>query len=67
MTSGVQIKDKLLLTLEEAAAYTGIGQKKLRELSYDADFKDIVVEVGLRRMFKREALRDYINDDFAGC
>jgi hypothetical protein len=67
LTSTVEIKDRLLLTLEEAAQYTGIGQKLLRELSYDSDFGEIVVEVGRRRMFKRELLRDYINDTFAGC
>ena len=43
------------LTIEEAAAYTGVGMTKLRELS-DADSCDFVLWVGTKRLLKREKL-----------
>ena len=33
----VPVKDKTLLTVEEASAYSGLGETKLRELSDDQD------------------------------
>ena len=35
MTKTVEIKDKWLLTVEEAAAYFGIGSKKIRAMAAD--------------------------------
>lgn len=35
MTKTVEIKDKWLLTVDEAAAYFGIGSKKVRAMTVD--------------------------------
>lgn len=56
----VPIENKVLLTLEEASEYVGLGINRLRTLSYhDPDFADCVYVAGRRRMFKREALLEY--------
>ena len=55
----VPISEKCLLTLEEAAAYTGIGICKLRELSND-ERCDFVLWNGTKRMLKKEKLRAYL-------
>ena len=48
-----------LLTLDEAAKYTGIGVNKLREISNDDDC-DFILWNGSRRMFKKEKLKNYL-------
>jgi len=58
-TALVPIWQKCNLTLEEAAAYSGVGVCKLRELS---DRKDcpFVLWVGTKRLLKREALAQFL-------
>ncbi len=55
----VPISEKCLLTLEEAAAYTGIGICKLREMSND-ERCDFVLWNGSKRMLKKEKLKAYL-------
>lgn len=55
----VPISEKCLLTLEEAAAYTGIGICKLRELSND-ERCDFVLWNGTKRMLKKDKLKAYL-------
>ena len=59
MTENIKLEQKCLLTLEEAAKYTGLGQNKLREISND-DNCDFVLWNGAKRMFKREKLKAYL-------
>jgi hypothetical protein len=56
----VPIWEKSNLTLEEAAAYTGIGVNRLRELS-EQESCDYILWVGNRRMFRRKKLDDYLD------
>ena len=58
MAPSVPIWEKSLLTLEEAAAYFGIGINKLREIS-DSDQCDFVLWVGRKRMIKRKKCNDF--------
>lgn len=60
MKERVAICQKYLLTLEEAALYTGIGINKLREMSNDENC-DFVVWNGSRRMLKRKKLEEFLN------
>lgn len=60
----VPVWQKSLLTLEEAAAYTGIGANKLRKMSESKNC-DFVIWVGCRRMLKREKLNDYLLKSFS--
>ena len=55
----VPIWEKSNLTLEEAAAYFGIGMNKLRELS-DSDNCPFVLWVGSKRLIKRIPLEEYL-------
>ena len=55
----VPIWEKAALTLEEAAAYSGIGQNKIKEIS-NADNCDFVLWVGSKRLIKRKQLDSYI-------
>ncbi len=60
MKERVAICQKYLLTLEEAALYTGIGINKLREMSNNENC-DFVVWNGSRRMLKRKKLEEFLN------
>lgn len=55
----VPIWEKSNLTIEEAAAYTGIGWNKLRELSEDKQCQ-FVLWVGNKRLIKRRKFDEYI-------
>lgn len=60
----VPIPSKVLLTLEEAALFTGIGQNKLREISSEDDCP-FVLWNGSKRMFKHEKLVDFLYSIFS--
>lgn len=64
MQQEVLIKDKVLLTLEEAAAYTGIGINKLRSLS-DSERCPFVLWNGNKRMLKRKSLEEYLEKQYS--
>ena len=55
----VPIWEKSNLTLEEAAAYSGIGINKLRELTNQRGC-NFVLFVGTKRLIKRRLLDAYI-------
>lgn len=55
----VPIWEKSNLTLEEAAAYSGIGINKLRSLS-DKEDCEFVLWIGTKRLIKRKKLDEYI-------
>jgi len=54
----VPIWEKSNLTLEEAAAYSGIGINKLRKLT-DDDNCQFVLWIGTKRLIKRKRLDEY--------
>lgn len=56
----VAIKDKMTFSIEEAAAYSGIGMNKLRELT-KSTFCDFVLYVGKKTLIKRVPFEEYIN------
>ena len=55
----VPIWEKSNLTLEEAAAYSGIGINKLRKIS-DNESCPFVLWIGTKRLIKRKKLDEYI-------
>ena len=59
MAERVPIWEKVLLILEEAASYTGIGINKLREISNNEDCSFIIWN-GSKRLFKRAKLEEYL-------
>ncbi|WP_288149207.1 excisionase [Bacteroides acidifaciens] len=52
--------EKSNLTLEEAAAYSGIGINKLRRMSNDEQCQ-FVLWIGSKRLIKRKKLDEYID------
>ena len=53
-----------MITLEEAAAYTGIGVKKLRQMT-DNPACEFVIWVGSRRMIKRRKMDEYLENSYS--
>ena len=64
MQKEIDLSKKLLLTLEEAAVYTGIGINRLRDIS-NQETCNFVLWVGTKRMFKRAKLEEYLNTAFS--
>ncbi len=59
MQKEIPLWEKSNLTLEEAAAYSGIGINKLRKLS-DEKNCTFVLWVGNKRLLKRKKLDEYL-------
>lgn len=57
----VEIKDKLNLTLEEAAAYSNIGINKIREMA-NCPKCSFVIYVGKKRLIKRKEFEKFIEN-----
>lgn len=55
----VPIKDKLNLTIEEAAAYSNIGQNKIEEMAKRPNCP-FVLYIGRRRLIKRKEFEKYL-------
>jgi len=60
----VPIYEKSNLTLEEAAAYFGIGINKLRELT-ESSSNSFVLWVGRKRLIKRKKLDEYLEKTYS--
>ena len=60
----VTIWDKSNLTLEEAAAFSGIGINKLRTLS-DGALCQFVLWIGSKRLIKRRRLDEYLDKAYS--
>ncbi len=58
----VPIWEKSNLTLEEAAAYSGIGINKLRDLTSEQNCR-FVLWVGNKRLIKRRLFDQYIEQE----
>ena len=60
----VPIWEKSNLTLEEAAAYSGVGINKLRELTND-EHCPFVLWVGTKRLIKRRGLDAFLEKAYS--
>ncbi|MBR4430611.1 MAG: helix-turn-helix domain-containing protein [Clostridiales bacterium] len=63
-STAVDIKDKKLLSVEEAAELFGIGRTKIRELSNGENCK-FVLWVGGHRKIKREEFDQYLKSQYS--
>ena len=52
MENQVQIKDKFCLTIDEAAAYFNIGEKKLRQIVTENLHSDFIIQNGVKYRFE---------------
>ncbi len=60
----VPIWEKSNLSLEEAAAYSGIGVNKLRKLTNEKNCR-FVLWVGNKRLIKRRLFDQYIEQEYS--
>ncbi len=64
MKKEVPLWEKSNLTLEEAAAYSGIGINKLRDITND-EHCSFVLWVGTKRLIKRILFDQYIEECYS--
>lgn len=64
ISNQIPIWNKANLTLEETAAYSGIGVNKIRELSNQKDCP-FVLWVGNKRLIKRKVFDHYIEKQYS--
>lgn len=64
MKKEVPIWEKSNLTLEEAAAYFGVGINKLRQMTENRDCR-FVLWCGSKRLIKRKALDEYLEKTYS--
>lgn len=60
----IPIWQKSCLTLEEAAAYSGVGINRIRKLTND-DRCDFVLWVGGKRLIKRKKFDEYLEKAYS--
>ena len=58
----VRICEKYALTVAEAAAYFGIGEKKLRSMISDYSHLGLFIQNGTKYMIKRQKFEDFLNN-----
>lgn len=59
----VPVWERITISLEEAAAYSGIGVRKLRDMT-DKPECNYVIWVGNRRMIKRKKFDEYLESAY---
>ena len=60
----IPIWEKSLLTVEEAAVYSGMGMQKIKEIS-NGDRCPFVLWIGSKRMIKRRLFDNYLDEMFS--
>ena len=65
MTTQVPIKDKFCLTIEEAADYFNIGEKKLRKIVVENLSSDFVIQNGVKYLIKRKRFEAFLDETSA--
>jgi len=60
----IPLWEKANLTIEEAAAYFGIGMNKLRELT-ENERCPFVLYVGSKRLIKRRVFEQYLENTYS--
>lgn len=56
---------KYSLNVEEAAAYYGIGEKRLRQIAYRNPHANFIIEIGSHIRFKRKLFEEYLDKSTA--
>lgn len=60
LKDSVPIWERATITVEEAAAYTGIGINKLREMTNRRDCQYVLWVGSRNRLIKRKAFEEYL-------
>ena len=59
--SSVPLWEKYSLSIQEAADYYGIGEKRLRQIAYENQGENFVLEIGTHIRFKRKLFEEYLD------
>ena len=62
MENTIPIKDKFCLTIDEAAAYFNIGEKKLRQIVTENLHSDFVMQNGVKYLIKRKRFEIFLDE-----
>ena len=62
MENTIPIKDKFCLTIDEAAAYFNIGEKKLRKIVTENLCSDFVIQNGIKYLIKRKRFEIFLDE-----
>lgn len=60
--NNVPLWEKYVLTIQEAAAYFHLGEKKLRKLAEEKEDADFFLRNGNRVMIKRKLFEKYLDE-----
>ena len=63
MVQDIPVWEKLNLSFEEAAAYSGIGINKLRSLANDPRCS-FAIRIGNKKLIKRKKFEEYLSSTF---
>lgn len=63
MKQEIPVWEKLNLSFEEAAAYSGIGINKLRSITNDPRCS-FVIRIGNKKLIKRKKFEEYLSSAF---
>lgn len=63
--SEVRICEKYALTVTEASAYFGIGEKKLRSMIEEYNHRGLFIQNGVKYMIKRQKFEAFLNEAYA--
>ncbi len=61
-SSGVPIWRKYSLSIQEAAQFYGIGEKRLRQIAVDHSGADFILEIGSHVRIKRKQFEHFLDD-----
>lgn len=62
MKNSVPVWEKYTLSIEEAAEYFRIGQRRLREIAAENPDADFLLSIGNRIQIKRKKFEKYIDE-----
>lgn len=60
-TEEVPIWHKYSLSIDEAASYYGIGEKRLRQIANEHKGEEFLLEIGTHVRFKRKLFEEFLN------
>ena len=55
------LSQKYSLNVEEAAVYFGIGERRLRQMAYEHQGENFILEIGSHVRFKRALFEEFLN------
>lgn len=57
----VEISEKYALTIQEASAYFGIGEKRIRQLVQENETADYLLHNGIKVLIKRRLFENFLD------